>query len=74
VHRLLKGVVQQAVTPALGRAAGELLGRTGRDDTVDAIVAVTAGELGQKVRIVTGDPDDLRVLTAEMDSVTVVGV
>jgi hypothetical protein len=58
----------------LGRAAGELLGRTGRDDTVDAIVAVTASELGQKVRIVTGDPDVLRVLTAEMDGVTVVGV
>jgi predicted nucleic acid-binding protein len=74
VHRLLKGVVQQPVTPALGRAAGELLGRTGRPDTVDAIVAVTAKELGQKVRIVTSDPDDLRALTAEMDSVTIVGV
>jgi hypothetical protein len=74
VHRLLKGVVQQPVTPALGRAAGELLGRTGRADTVDAIVAVTASGVGQKVRIVTSDPDDLRALTAEMDGVTVVGV
>jgi predicted nucleic acid-binding protein len=74
VHRLLKGVVQQPVTPALGRAAGELLGRTGRDDTVDAIVAVTASQLGENVRIVTSDPAELRALTAEMDGVTIVAV
>lgn len=37
VHALLKGVDQEAVTPGLGRAAGELLGRTGRADTVDAV-------------------------------------
>lgn len=50
VHSLLKGVVSQPVTPGVGRAAGELPGRTGRADTVDAIVAVTASGLGQKVR------------------------
>jgi hypothetical protein len=51
-----------------------LLGRTGRADTVDAIVAVTALGLGQRVRILTSDPDDLRVLTAEMDRVSVVTI
>jgi predicted nucleic acid-binding protein len=74
LHSLLKGVVPQPVTPGLGRAAGELLGRTGRADTVDAIVAVTASGLGQKVRILTSDPDDLRALTADMDGVSVVAV
>jgi hypothetical protein len=51
-----------------------LLGRAGRADTVDAIVAVTTSELGQKVRIRTSDPHDLRALTAEMDAVSVVPV
>ncbi len=74
LHSLLKGVDQEAVTPALGRAAGELLGRTGRADTTDAIVAVTARGLGRKVRILTSDPDDLRILTEGMDGVTVVAV
>ena len=74
LHALLKGVDQEAVTPELGRAAGELLGRTGRSDTTDAIVAVTARGLGRKVRILTSDPDDLRALTAEMGGVSVVPV
>lgn len=74
VNSLLKSVVQRPVTPELGRAAGELLGRTGRADTVDAIVAATASGLGQRVRILTSDPRDLRALTAEMDAVTVVAV
>jgi predicted nucleic acid-binding protein len=74
VHSLLKSVVQRPVTPELGRAAGELLGRTGRADTVDAIVAATASGLGQRVRILTSDPRDLGALTAEMDAVTVVAV
>ena len=74
VHSLLKSVVQRPVPPELGRAAGELLGRTGRADTLDAIVAATASGLGQRVRILTSDPRDLRALTAEMDAVTVVAV
>lgn len=74
VHSLLKSVVQRPVTPELGRAAGELLGRTRRADTVDAVVAVTASGLGERVRILTSDPGDLRALTAEMDAVTVIAV
>jgi predicted nucleic acid-binding protein len=74
LHALLKGVVQETVTPTLGRAAGELLGHTGRAETIDALVAVTARGLGRKVRILTSDPGDLRALTAEMDGVSVVPV
>ena len=74
VHGLLGGVDQRTVTPELGRSAGELLGRTGRDDTVDAIVAVTAHAAGSRVRLLTGDPGDLRALTTDMTGVTVVSV
>ena len=62
------------MSPGLGRAAGELLGHTGRDDTVDAIVAVTADAAGTRVRLLTGDPADLRALTTDMAGVTVVPI
>jgi len=42
VHAVLAGTEQLPVTPELDRAAGELLGHTRREGTVDAIVAVTA--------------------------------
>jgi predicted nucleic acid-binding protein len=74
VHGLLAGVHKKPVSPELGRDAGELLGRTGRDDTVDAIVAVTAAGAGAKVRLLTGDPTDLRALTAGMPGVTVIPI
>ena len=74
VHAVLAGTDQRAVTPQLGRSAGGLLGQTNRQDTVDAIVAVTAATLGSRVRLLTGDPDDLTALTADMPNVTVVPV
>ena len=74
VHSLLAGVDKDPVTPELGRAAGELLGRTGKDDTVDAIVAVSAHRVGVRVRLLTGDPVDLRSLTTDMVGVTVVPI
>ncbi len=74
IHAFLQGVRQEPVTPALGRAAGELLGQTQRADTLDAIVAVTARSLGSRVRILTSDPEDLRALTVEMVGVSVVRV
>lgn len=74
IHALLAGTDQKPVTPELGRAAGELLGQISRNDTVDAIVAVTAASLGGKVRLLTGDPEDLSVLTADMANVTVVSI
>ena len=74
IHALLAGTDQDTVTPQLGRAAGELLGRTGRHDTIDSIVAVTAETLGSRVRVLTSDPDDLSALTAGMGNVTVVPI
>lgn len=74
IHVLLAGVDQKPVSPGLGRAAGELLGRTGRDDTVDAIVAMTADAAGTRVRLLTGDAVDLRALTTDMARVTVVPI
>jgi predicted nucleic acid-binding protein len=74
IHALLKAVKKEPVTSDQGRAAGELLGKTGRADTVDAIVAITAAGLGQSVRILTGDVDDLSALTADMKNVSVVPV
>jgi predicted nucleic acid-binding protein len=74
VHALLAGVNQDPVSPELGRVAGELLGRTKRDDTVDAIVAVTADGAGSSVRLLTGDPVDLGALTTDMAGVTVVPI
>jgi len=74
LRALLAAVEQHPVNPHHGRAAGELLGRTGRDDTIDAIVAVTAEALAMPTRLLTGDADDLRPLTSGMAAVTVVTV
>ena len=71
VHSLLQAVTKDAVTPELGRAAGELLGRAGGDDTIDAIVAVSAENLSGRVRLLTGDASDLHRLTADMPNVSV---
>jgi predicted nucleic acid-binding protein len=71
VHRLLKGCRVEAASRELGRAAGELLGRTGRKDTVDAVVAVTAAALPGPVRVLTSDVGDLGALTEEFAGVTV---
>ena len=74
IHSLLAAVDQDPVTPEIGRAAGELLGQTQRHDTVDAIIAITAGRAGSRVRLLTGDPTDLGGLTATIPHVTVVAV
>jgi len=74
VHSLLKAVNKDSVTPEIGRAAGELLGRTNKNDTADAIIAVTADRAGSRIRLLTGDPDDLRALTTYMAGVTVVPI
>jgi len=74
VHRLLKLCQVESVTARHGRAAGELLGRTRRNDTVDAVVAVTADALPAPVRILTSDPKDLSALTDGMPDVSVEAV
>lgn len=74
VHGLLSGMESEPVTAEIGRAAGELLGRTGRNDTVDAIVAATAHRVGDRVWLLTADADHLGALTDDMAGVTVVPI
>lgn len=74
VHAVLAGTDHKSVTPQLGRTAGELLGRTNRNDSIDAIVAATAETLGKRVRLLTGHPDDLAALTVDMQYVVVVPI
>jgi predicted nucleic acid-binding protein len=71
VHGVLGGCRIEPVSTEVGRAAGELLGRTRRKDTVDAVVAATAAMLPGSVRVLTSDPADLRALTEEFPRVTV---
>jgi hypothetical protein len=59
--RLLRSVDVKPVDQRLGREAGVLLGRAGREDAVDATVVMVAAT-GD--RILTGDPRDLRRLVA----------
>lgn len=65
VHLLLQWLRIEPVTAAIGRRAGELLGRTRRKDTVDAIVVTTADILPRPVLIVTSDPADIGALAGE---------
>jgi len=74
VHRVLGGCRIEPVSAEVGRAAGELLGRTGRKDTVDAVVAATAAGLPGSVRVLTSDPSDLRALTEGMPGIHVEAV
>jgi len=74
IHSLLAAVVKDSVTPEIGRAAGELLGEAGKQDTIDAVIAVTAQRAGERVRLLTGDPIDLNALTTEMGGVTIVAI
>jgi predicted nucleic acid-binding protein len=64
VNRVLKAVgdVDVADEP-IGRIAGQLLGKSGSSETVDAIVVATAVEAGGAI-VLTGDPDDLGALAA----------
>jgi predicted nucleic acid-binding protein len=74
VHAVLEQCHVLSVTDEVGRAAGELLGRTGRNDAVDALVAVTAADAPKPVELITSDPKDLIALTEEMAGVAVQAV
>jgi len=58
-----------AVDELLARHAGELLGRTGTDDPVDAIVAQSAARRGNMV--LTSDPEDMQRLADDLESILV---
>jgi predicted nucleic acid-binding protein len=69
VARLLRGCEVEAVDEVLARHAGELLGRTGTDDPVDAIVAQSAARRGNMV--LTSDPEDMQRLADDLESILV---
>lgn len=74
VHRLLKSCRVEPVSERIGRSAGEILGRTRRDDTVDAVVAATAAAQPYPAVVGTCDPEDLLALTEHLPRVGVLAV
>jgi predicted nucleic acid-binding protein len=69
---LLGLAVVEPLTDELARRAGELLGRTGTNNTVDATVAVSAAQRGDI--IVTSDPEDMQVFADDLPVVRVLGL
>lgn len=67
--RVLKSVEIIPVDDELGRRSGELLGKAGTSDPVDAAVVLLA-RAGDS--IVTSDPDDIRALAAAVNRQVVV--
>lgn len=68
IHRILKNVEVIGIDGPLGRAAGELLGRTGLSGhgcALDALLAVVALAQPRPVVLLTSDPRDLEKLTYE---------
>lgn len=74
IHLLTRNAHLDPVDADHATDAGRLLGRTGRDDTVDALVATTAILLGRPATILTSDPTDLSALTADHPDIRVVGI
>ena len=68
VHRVLSRITVIAVTEAIARRAGELLGTTGLSGhrcAIDAVVAATALNMERPAILLTSDPDDLNKLVEE---------
>ena len=68
VHHWLKLITVVALDKEHGRAAGELLGRTGLSGhrcALDALLAVVALAQPRPVILLTSDPRDLKTLTEE---------
>jgi predicted nucleic acid-binding protein len=70
IHRILSYVEVVDIDKATGRAAGELLGKTGLSGhrcALDALLAVVALAQPRPVMLLTSDPRDLKTLTEEPD-------
>jgi predicted nucleic acid-binding protein len=68
LHWVLSRITVVPIDKALGRAAGELLGRAGLSGhrcTMDALLAAVALGQPRPVVLLTSDPDDLARLTEE---------
>jgi predicted nucleic acid-binding protein len=70
LHRVLSRITVVPIDKAIGRTAGELLGRAGLSGhrcTIDALLAAVALGQPRPVVLLTSDPDDLARLTEEAD-------
>jgi predicted nucleic acid-binding protein len=68
VHRVLRSVTVVPIDKALGRTAGELLGRAGLSGhrcTIDALLAAVALGQPRPGVLLTSDPEDMARLTEE---------
>jgi predicted nucleic acid-binding protein len=73
LRRLLRGCEVVDLTEQRAHSAGQLLGRAGSRDVVDAVVAATAAEL--RADVVTSDRADIRrLLDAAESSVQIIDV
>lgn len=72
-HRaVLEAAILEPLSPVLAEAAGALLARARRSDTIDAIVVASAAQRGDL--IVTSDPHDLKGLASLVAGVDVAEV
>jgi predicted nucleic acid-binding protein len=70
LHRMLRRITVVPIDQQQGRAAGELLGRTGLSGhrcALDALLAVVALTQPRPVVMLTSDIEDMRRLTEEPD-------
>jgi predicted nucleic acid-binding protein len=68
MHRVINRITVIPIEKQQGRAAGELLGRTGLSGhrcALDALLAVVALAQPRPVVVLTSDTDDMRRLTEE---------
>jgi predicted nucleic acid-binding protein len=70
IHRVRNAVDVFPTEEATARLAGELLGRAGGTNTVDALVAAEA--VTAAADVLTSDADDLRALLLDQRRVTVI--
>jgi hypothetical protein len=61
--RALEGIDVRPLDAPLGRAAGELLARSGSSDVIDAALVLLAAD---EDHIVTSDPEDIEPLAATL--------
>jgi hypothetical protein len=70
LRRFLRGCAIAAFSPQQAGEVGELLGKAGASDVVDAHVVVVAAAAGSPV--LTSDPDDLRRLSSQLPTPVVI--
>ena len=69
--RALQNCEESALSGQIARSAGELCGRTGTSDVIDASVAIEAAEASRQSDVVlfTSDAEDMRLLLSALNAV-----